>query len=992
MTIINGFKLLDEKEIQELNTAARLYSHVGTGAQLLSLINDDENKVFGLVFRTPPDDSTGIAHIMEHSVLCGSEKYPLKEPFIELSKGSLNTFLNAFTYPDKTCYPVASQNLQDFYNLIDVYVDAVFHPLIPPHILQQEGWHFELDEVQEPLTYKGVVFNEMKGAYSSPDNTLARHSMKTLFPDNTYGVDSGGDPQEIPNLTYAQFKSFHERYYHPSNAYIFFYGDDDPDERLRLMEDYLKDFVTIEIDSTIKLQPNLDEARRFVVPYDPGEAKEEEKGMVTVNWLLTGGDPDTGLFTPEIALGWSILSYILVGTPASPLRKALIDSGLGEDVTGAGFDGQLRQPYFSTGLKGVSILPGAHAQDEGRFQVINRVEKLIFQTLDSLVQEGIDPDMIAAAVNTTEFQLRENNTGSFPRGLLLMLRALTTWLYDGDPISRLAYEAPLEIIKERLETNDRYFEALINNHLLNNSHRTTVILNPETGLQEREEAAEKERLANDKDAMTEKDLVSVIGNTRRLKEIQEAVDPPEVLATIPSLTLSDLDREVRSIPIDVDHQDGYEILYHDLFTNGILYLDVGLNLHILPKEYIPYVSLFGRSLLEMGTESEDFVKLSQRIGRTTGGILPLTFTSAIQGREEGVSRLFMRGKATTAQVKDLLAILRDVLLTVRLDNQERFRQMVLEEKASLEASLVPGGHRYVNARIRAMFSETGWASEQMNGVSYLFFLRELANMVEKDWSKVLEVLESMRRILVNRRAMVLNATLDRQNWLNLKAELLEFMGSLPAENFEAADWSSSLASRNEGLTIPAQVNYVGKGANLYKLGYKMDGSISVINNYLRTTWIWDQVRVQGGAYGGFCLFNHQSGVYTFLSYRDPNTVDTLDIYDRTGSYLRQLDQTRLSQDELTKSIIGVIGDMDAYQLPDAKGYSSMVRYLTGETDAIRQQRRDQILSTTNEDFNAFAEVLDRLREEGLVVVMGSAEAIRSVNNERDQPLEIKQVL
>ena len=992
MTVPNGFELLKEQEIVELNTVVRLYRHEKSGAQLLSLVNDDENKVFGITFRTPPQDSSGIAHIMEHSVLCGSEKYPLKEPFIELEKGSLRTFLNAFTYPDKTCYPIASQNLQDFYNLIDVYVDSVFHPLIPPHILQQEGWHYKMKALDDPLTYKGVVFNEMKGVYSSPESSLARYSMQTLFPDNIYGVDSGGDPREIPNLTYVQFKLFHERYYHPSNAYIFFYGDDDPDERLRKMDAYLEGFTTVDSASGIAPQPYIGESRRFTVSYDPGEASEDEKGMVTVNWLLPDGNSESGLFDENRALAWSVLSYILIGTPASPLRKALIDSGLGEDVIGGGFDGQLMHPYFSIGMKGVSLEQGADGKVDERFRNINRVGALINQTLESLAKDGIDPEMIAAALNTTEFQLRENNTGSFPRGLLLMLRALTTWLYGGDPMTRLAYEAPLGYMKERLNADGRFFEEIIKIDLLENKHRSTVILQPETGLQEREEAEEKKRLDNERAALSKEDLLAVIGNTRRLKEIQETPDPPELLATIPSLKLSDIDKEVRSVPIEVDVQDGYTTLYHDLFTNGILYLDVGMDLHQLPREYLPYVSLFSRSLLEMGTESEDFVRLSQRIGRTTGGIHPSTLNSAIQGQETGTSWLFLRGKATIPQASDLLGILRDVLLTVHLDNQERFTQMVLEEKASMEASLIPAGHRYVNTRIRSMFSESGWVSEQMGGVSYLFFLRDLAQKVENNWGAVLNDLENIHSLLLNRQSMVVNATLDQENWRSIQPELGEFMFGLPAGAVNLQEWGTSQESRDEGLTIPAQVNYVGKGANLYKLGYKMDGSSSVINNYLRTTWLWDHVRVQGGAYGGFCMFNQRSGVYTFLSYRDPNLRETLDIYDRTGSYLRQLDQNRLSHDELTKSIIGVIGDMDAYQLPDAKGYTSLTSYLTGNTDERRQLRREQILNTSLEDFKVFGEVLDALKDEGVIIVMGSPDALKTANDGSDRPLEIMQVL
>jgi len=545
---VHGFKLVKEGEIPELNTHARLLRHTRTGAELLSMENDDENKVFGITLKTPPADSTGLPHIMEHAVLCGSQKYPLKEPFVELLKGSLNTFLNAFTYPDKTCYPVASQNLQDFYNLVNVYVDAVFHPLIPPHVLGQEGWHFELENLDAPLTYKGVVFNEMKGAYSDPDNLLARYTRQSLFPDNTYSLDSGGDPAEIPNLTYEQFKAFHEKYYHPSNARFYFYGDDDPVERLRLLEHYLETYDRAEPDSQVALQPPFDRPERFTYPYDPGE--ETGKGMLVVNWLL----PETD--DPQLVLALQILSHILIGTPASPLRKALIDSGLGEDLAGGGMNGQLRQMSFSTGLKGLVVEADTGLKDG------EQLEDLIQTTLEGLVERGIEPGMVAASFNTYEFQLRENNMGSFPRGLALMLRALTTWLHDGDPIAPLAFETQLSGIKERLDSGETYFEELIREHFLDNPHRTVVVLQPERGLRIRQESEENERLAALRGAMGEDDLLDVIEKAQHLKEIQETPDSLEAMATIPNLALEDLDEENKLIPLTLSDQAGVRSLYH----------------------------------------------------------------------------------------------------------------------------------------------------------------------------------------------------------------------------------------------------------------------------------------------------------------------------------------------------------------------------------------------------------------------------------------------
>jgi Zn-dependent M16 (insulinase) family peptidase len=972
MTADHTFELLTDRMVPELNSRARLYRHRKTGAQLLSMENDDENKVFVIAFATPPTDSTGLPHIMEHSVLCGSRKYPVKEPFVELLKGSLQTFVNAFTFSDKTVYPLASQNVQDFYNLIDVYLDAVFYPAITPYTLQQEGWHYELDSLDSPLVYKGVVFNEMKGAYSDPDNYLQRQIEQSLFPDNAYGVDSGGDPAEIPNLTYEQFKRFHDTYYHPSNAFIFFYGDDDPEKRLAIVEDYLKDFEPIQLDTTVTLQPPFQEPRQLIYGYDAGDdGADGKRGMATVNWVLAeNADVQT-------VLSLAILHHILIETPASPLRKALIDSGLGEDLAGTGLELESRQVFFSTGLKGIAV-------DDS-----HKVEGLIQHTLSQLAADGIEPEMIEAALNTVEFALRENNTGSFPRGIWVMIKALRTWLHGGDPLAHLAFEEPLATIKERLAADSAYFEKLITRYLIENSHRATVILRPDPAVGKQRETAEKERLAQARAAMSENDLRHVLEDTRKLKELQETPDSPEALATIPSLTLADLDRENKTIPLAVSDAHGSPVLYHDLFTNGIVYLDVGFNLRALPQEYLPLVTPFGRALLEMGTETEDFVRLSQRIGRKTGGIEPTAYTSTHMRDKTGLAWGFLRGKATTEQVGDLLDILRDVLLTVRLDNRERFRQIVLEEKAQQEAQLLPMGHLVLQTRLRSHFSEAGWVAEQIGGTSYLFYLRQLADEIETNWPAVLERLETMRRLLVNRNSMLGNVTLDAENWQAFEPQLADFFAQLPASSAELHDWSPEIGITHEGLTLPAQVNYVGKGADLGRFGYQPHGSIIPVTRYLSTTWIWERVRVLGGAYGGFVTFDWRSGVYTYLSYRDPNLLSTLQNYDGAARFLRDL---RLSKDELVKSIIGAIGVLDAYQLPDAKGYTSMQRHLAGDTDAMRQKMRDEVLATTGEDFKRFADVLDQVNEQGLVVVLGSQEAIEAANAEHGAWLQVRKVL
>jgi len=574
---MNNFELVRSDEIKELNTQAKIYRHIPTGAEILSMENDDENKCFGISFRTPPSDSTGVAHILEHTVLCGSRKYPLKDPFVQLLKGSLQTFLNAFTYPDKTCYPVASQNLKDFHNLVDVYLDAVFHPRITKDFFMQECWHYELESPEAELTYKGVVYNEMKGVYSSPDSLLMESSQQSLFPDTTYGLDSGGNPKKIPDLTYEQFKAFHDSFYHPSNARIFFYGDDPVEERFALLEEYLKDFKKIDPSSGIDLQQPLAQPVRIEKPYAVSADDENPKPMFTVNWLLSSPTDAERVFA------LTLLDHILLGTPASPLRKALIESGLGEDITGGGMETHMIQMMYSIGLKGVET------------QNLGKAESLVFQTLEDLATNGIDRDDIDAALNTFEFDLRENNTGGFPRGLSLFLKSLNAWIYGADPLELVAFETPLQAVKKHAG-QDGYFEKLIQENFIDNTHRSTVVLVPDAEQAARTEAGEKERLAAAKAGMDEAELEQIVANTGRLLKMQATPDSPEAIATIPLLHRGDLDKNIRKVERGETKLHGATVLTHDLFTNGILYLDIGFDLHGLDQEDIPLASLLGDSI------------------------------------------------------------------------------------------------------------------------------------------------------------------------------------------------------------------------------------------------------------------------------------------------------------------------------------------------------------------------------------------------------------
>ncbi len=955
---MKNFELVRSEDISELNTQAKIYRHIPTGAEIVSMENNDENKCFGIAFRTPPSDSTGVAHILEHTVLCGSRKYPVKDPFVQLLKGSLQTFLNAFTYPDKTCYPVASQNLQDFHNLVDVYLDAVFHPRITKDFFMQEGWHYELESPEAELKYKGVVFNEMKGVYSSPDSLLMEASQQSLFPDTTYGLDSGGSPEKIPDLTHEQFKAFHKAFYHPSNARVFFYGNDPVEERFALLEEYFKDFDKTNPHSDIAIQSPLPQPVHVEKSYAVSADDESPRPMFTVNWLLPSPND------AEKTFALLLLDHILLGSAASPLRKALIESGLGEDITGGGIETHMIQMTFSIGLKGVES------------KNMEQAEALVLQTLKELADNGIDREDIDAALNSYEFDLRENNTGGFPRGLSLFLKSLNTWNYDADPLALVAFEAPMQSLKKKAES-EGYFEQLIRELLVDNTHRSTVVLVPDSEFSDRIEGAEKERLALAKSKMSESELQKIIDNTKHLLQMQATPDSPEAIATIPLLRRDDLGTKVTSIKRNQTNLHGTTVLTHELFTNGILYLDIGLDLHGLDQEDIPLTSLLASALLEMGTQNEDYVSLSQRIAKKTGGIYGTPLLATMKNSDTGTIRFFLRGKCMANQASELLDLLSDILLIPNFDNQERFKQIVLEHKSEMETAIVPRGHSAVMTRLKTHYNEAHWVGEQIGGIEALFYARKLADEVENNWPAVCQQLQKIHRTLLDREQILINVTVDDAALPNVLESLSSFIEKLPALGvFSSQIWKPTALPRSEALTAPSQVNYVGCSANLFDAGYKMNGSALVITRYLQTAWLWEKIRVQGGAYGGMCSFDQRSGAFVFASYRDPNLTASLEIYKATGDYLENL---VLSEDELTRALIGSIGQLDIYQLPDSKGFSSCMRYLLNYTHAERQQLRDEILATTQADFNAFGTILKRAFENPAVSVLCSPAAADTIH-------------
>ena len=956
-TAIEGFDLLQETAIPEIGSTARLFRHKRTGAEVLSLTNGDQNKAFGVNFRTLPGDHTGVAHILEHAVLSGSRKYPVKELFMELLKGSCATFINAMTYPDKTCYPVASTNLKDFYNLIDVYLDVVLHPLLESHTLDQEGWHYELESTQAPLTYKGVVFNEMKGVYAMQDAVIDEQATAALLPDTIYALSSGGDPKHIPELTHEAWRGFHKRFYHPSNARIFFWGDDPEAERLAIIDAALAPFDQAPAGGSIELQPKF-QAPRQASTTMPAAATAEGRGALSVGWVLSDG-PEI----PEKRLAWAVLHEILTGTSAAPLRKALLDSGLGEDLISI-FD-EVRQRIFISGLKGV-----AEADKD-------KVEPLLLATLRGIVKDGLDPTAVEAAINSLEFALRENNSSN--RGISAMIAALRTWNYGSDPIAALAFEAPLVALKSALKTKPRYFERMIQESFIDNPHRSVVWHAPDVGLLSAQETEEKARLARIGEGLTPADRTRIAAETLELKRRQEAPNTPEQLAKLPALRIADLDRRNMTIPRTVATLGERPFIHHDLATNGIAYIDLGFDLHALAAADLGLVPVLARAMVELGTDRCDETAMAQRIQRHTGGV---SLSPSAMGRTDGdgeAAWLFLRGKATLPKTGELLAIFRDLLLSARLDQKERMKRLVLEEKAQIESGLVMSGNRYCSLRLKARTSAAGHATEQMDGVSQLFFLRQLAADIDADWPDVLARLTKARTALINRAAMITHVTLEAKSFDQIRPDIVRLLSALPSTAFTPHTWSPATLPKAEALIVPAQVNYVAKGADARLFGFKPGGANLAINRWLSLAWLIPKIREQGGAYGASFDVDLRTGELALTSYRDPNVLSTLDTYDGTGDYLRALE---LADTDLTRAIVGAVNRIDPYQLPGPQGFTSLARHLVGQTEDARQKLRDELFATQPADFRAFAGIVDGVRDNGAIVIMGGKEALAAANRER----------
>lgn len=951
----HGFILKEEKEIKEINSLARIFEHEKTKARLLHLENDDKNKVFSIGFRTPPENSTGVAHILEHSVLCGSRKFPTKEPFVELIKGSLNTFLNAMTFADKTIYPLASKNEKDFFNLMDVYLDAVFYPNIynQKEIFMQEGWHYELEKPEDELTYKGVVYNEMKGAYSSPDGVLMRKIQETLF-NNTYGVESGGDPDHIPDLTYEEFLSFHKKYYHPSNSYIFLYGDMNLDKCLKFINDeYLSRFEYCKVDSEIKEEKIRNEREYRLEEYAISkDENEKEKTFLSLNYV-TGKAYDE-----EVHLALYTLEYLLLETQGAPLKKALLDAKIGKDVYGE-LDTSVLQPVFSIIVK--------NSEEDKR----EEFERIVEKTLQDLVKNGIDKKLIEACINIIEFKLREADLQGFPKGLYYYITLMDSWLYDKSPLIHLQYDKMIEKMKTALNTN--YFESLIEKYLLNNSYSSLLIVKPSKDLAEQKEIYLKEKLKKYKESLSDEEINNIIKETNKLIERQRTPDSKEALETIPMLTLEDIDKKSEDFSVKEEKIKDIKVLWYETFTNKIAYINMFFNAKALPKDLIPYGSLLSSLLGKVDTKYESYIDLSNEVLINTGGIY---FKTEVFGDDLDINKYYPFVVGYSRAVKDKipsqLEILSNIYNNTIFKDKKRIREIVQQLKSRIEMKFVEMGHMVVALRLNSYYSPASRYIEYTSGYEFYKFIKDLEENFDSKVDELIEKLEEVKNIIFNKENLLIAITGGKEELEELKKNIDIIDKNLQKETHKKQEYEFEVEQKNEGLLCPSNVQYVGKGFNFRRLGYDYSGKLNVLKTIVSLDYLWNKVRVQGGAYGGFASLV-RSGNLAFVSYRDPNLVETLKAYDDVVKYIEEFS---VDNREMTKYIIGTISDLDSPLTAPMAGEKAVSMYIRNITQDKLQKERLEVLETKIEDIKNSANMLKDIIKEDFICVLGNDNKIK----------------
>lgn len=943
---MENYKLIKEKYIDEVKSQVKLLKHTKSGARILLFENDDDNKVFSVGFKTPPTDDTGVPHILEHSTLCGSKKFPVKDPFIELLKSSLNTFLNAMTYPDKTVYPVASCNEKDFANLMEVYMDAVFYPNVYIHeeIFKQEGWHYELENKDAPIIYNGVVYNEMKGAFSSPEQVVIRESRHALFPDTTYGVESGGDPEYIPNLTYEAFKEFHHRFYSPSNSYIILYGNMNMSEKLEWLDkEYLSKFDVIKVDSDIAYQ------KPFTAPiheehfYPVGKEESlENKTYYSYNAVI-GNYADATL-----NLAYQVLTYALLDAPGAFLKQAIINKGIGADVLSE-FDSGLLQPVLSIIVK------------DAKSNKIEELEEVINQTLRTLVEKGIDKKALEAAINYFEFKYREADFGGAPKGLVYGLNAMETWLYDDfDPFTKLEYNAQFKTLKEALNTN--YYEELIEKYLLNNNHVAYVTVSPSNTLGQEKEEALQTKLASYKASLSDKEIEQLVKDTKALKEYQATPSSAEELATIPLLTRDDIDDKVEELSNEESVIDGVKVIKHNIETNGISYLNLCFNTKNVPAKLIPYIGLLQKVLTFVDTKKHTYQSLIQDININTGGITPIVKCMSV-GDNDVLPLFIFETKALYEKVPYVFEILKEIITSSDIKDQKRLFEIIGENKSQRQMMLMGRGHVTALTRAMSYIRSASAYNELVDGITQYQFVEDLAINFESKIEEVIENLQEVIKHIFRKENLIISYTGTNDSYLNY---VQDFINSLYSEEVEKETFTFTPELLNEGFKTPSMVQYVARCGNFKEVG-NYTGAFQVFGMALRYDYLWMQVRVLGGAYGCMNNFSRNGNVY-FVSYRDPNLDKTMDVYMNVLNYIDNFNPTK---EEVTKYIIGAIGVLDTPLSPKDKGERSFTAYLQGVTYEDLKKERHEVLNVSLEDIKALKPLIEKALNDNAICVIGN---------------------
>ena len=927
---LHGFRVLRVEQIPDIRVTAYEIEHEKTGARILHLHCDDRENLYAIGFRTPPADSTGVPHILEHSVLAGSDRFPLKDAFNELMKGTLQTFINAFTYPDKTIYPVASQVRADFFNLARVYTDLVLRPRLLKQTFAQEGHHFELADPEDPdsdLIISGIVYNEMKGAYSSPDNLMYKAIQENLYPETAYANDSGGNPEAIPSLTYEQFRAFHQAYYSPTNARWFLYGDIPTTEHLTFLEEMLSGFNRVKVDSSIKSQLRWSHSAVVNGRYPVGKDEDlKKKTTVNLAWMLTENTDD------ETALLLQIISGILIGSAAGPLRKALIDSGLGEDLSPVtGLERDLKQILFAVGLRGTDP------------EKAPQIETLILETLARLAASGFERDLIEGTLHQVEFQGKEIKRDAYPYGIILMGRVFHTWIYDGDPLAGLNFPRLIEILRCKWAENPTLFQDMLKIWFLDNPHRLLSVMEPDPAYNDERDAAFNKQMAGIKAGLSAEKIEHIRHDAETLKMFQSEADHPEALATLPKLNLRDIQRTVETIPTERNFIHSVPAMTHDLFTNGIAYLDLAFDISDIPEALQPYLPLLGKLMTNMGAAGFSYEEMAKRVALKTGG-LSCSLAAGLTAKERTPwQKMIVQVRALHRNTGDAVRILSDILTAGDLSHEIRMRDLIVEKKNRLHASVVPSGHLFAKRLAAAALSLPAYRDEQWRGKTQIRLLTEVAERFQDRKNEFQEKFSQLKELIFRRERLTLNLTADGEGLSPLADAVDGLISHLPGGGAPGIAAMPDLYRQDAGVAIPAQVCYVAKAMKAPTYADPMAASLFVAARKLSSGYLYKHIRVQGGAYGGMCQYDPMNGLFAFLSYRDPHLVETLHVYRDAVNFLAH---ERVPGEELEKAIIGTIGNLDRPMDPVGRGYTAMIRAFAGLTDEDRQNFRDGVLGVT----------------------------------------------